>query len=164
MFLSTSVNNFLSVYLKSPITGVAHKVIYFLPFYLFLFCAIFLNFIVQYHFDGLDYLKFEPVAFVSIHRTDWVTETNPTNMAVYVCQFDVLRIVWHLQGTPSKIYTQVHGHSFWFHLLINQIPFQRKLIDVSMMSKSQVTTWKTCLRLKTLRLLPWIFLKTSSAI
>ena len=42
----------------------------FLPFYLFLFCAIFLNFIVQYHFDGLDYLKFEPVAFVSIHRTD----------------------------------------------------------------------------------------------
>ena len=43
---------------------------------------------------------------------------------------------------PLQDLPQVHGHSLCLHLLINQIPFQRKLIDVSMMTKSQVTTWK----------------------
>lgn len=63
-FLSTSVNNGLSVYLKSPVGKVINKVVF--PISLI---SILCN-ILQYHFDGLDYLKFEPVTFVSILRAD----------------------------------------------------------------------------------------------
>lgn len=51
-------------FLKSPVGEVINKVVF--PISLI---SILCNFL-QYHFDGLDYLKFEPVTFVSILRAD----------------------------------------------------------------------------------------------
>ena len=48
---------------------MVNKIIVFSILLISILCNFF-NFILQYHFDGLDYLKFEPVTFVSIRLTE----------------------------------------------------------------------------------------------